>query len=68
MNCFQKSLERTRKNEYLSKLKKMAKQMANETGDPYVVIQKNDGSFTFIPEENFSGIISGKIVVRFPQV
>jgi hypothetical protein len=63
--CYEKTINKASTNERLEQVRKVAKQMAIDEKMPYVVVKKDNGSFTFMPEKFHAGSNSGEVVDCF---
>jgi hypothetical protein len=66
--CYGKTIEKLSSNEHFEKGKTVAKQMAVDTKEWYVVVEKENGAFDFMPQESYTGNHCGEILVRLSPV
>jgi hypothetical protein len=66
--CYGRTIEKLSSNEHFEKVKTVAKQMAVDTKEWYVVVEKENGVFDFMPHESYTGSHCGKILVRLSPV
>ena len=62
--CHGRMIQESSTNEFFKKICSIAKQMAVEENTWYVVVQKDDGSYSYVPEESIGESGSVKIKMR----
>ena len=63
--CSGRAKDYASKNEYFTKLRDIAKKMADEDGKCYLVIKKSDGAYGCIPKTGFKIEGGMEIIERF---
>ena len=68
MNCYQRGTQYASTDEFCEKVKKFAQDAANNKGFNYLVVQKNNGAYTWIAEKSYKDNLDFKIILCVPPM